>query len=218
MPSPRRSARQARLPVLPAVQEPAKASKPPIAKVAAKRQSVSATAGNPIPTLGSRKRNTKNIPAPAQDQIGSKNRLCSLPPEILTLALDNVNDARSMGALGRTCKALYSMMMPRLYRRIAVAAMFHAHIPKLIRTLEPHLTIEQKKQLKREGKYRGQQERYPSGLDEQATPFCASYVRQLVVGVADPGKKHKYIVDRYVEEVLKNLHNLETVETRMLTR
>ncbi|KAH8883470.1 hypothetical protein GQ53DRAFT_663811 [Thozetella sp. PMI_491] len=134
------------------------------------------------------------------------------------MALANLEDVPSMSALGRTCKAFYSMMMPRVYGRIAVAAMFHAHIPKLIRTVEPLLTIAQKKQLKREGKYRGQQERYPTGLDEQAKPFCTSCVRQLVVGVADPGKKHKYIVVRYVEELLKNLDNLEILETRILTK
>lgn len=109
-------------------------------------------------------------------------------------------------------------MMPRLYGRVAVAAMFHAHIPKLIRTLEPHLTIAQKKQLKKEGKYKGQQERYPSGLDEKAKPICATYVRQIIVGVADPGRKHRYIVDRYIEEAFKNMDNLEIVETRVLTK
>ena len=123
-----------------------------------------------------------------------------------------------MSALGGTCRTLYSLMMPRLYSRVAVAAMFHAHIPKLIRTLEPLLTIKQKKQLKKEGKYKGQQERYPSGLDEKAHPINATYVRQMIVGRMDPGKKHKYIVERYVDEVFKNMPNLEIVETHELTK
>jgi hypothetical protein len=122
-----------------------------------------------------------------------------------------------MAKLARTCGRYYSLVMPLLYKRIAVAAMFHAHIPKLIRTLEPHLTIAQKKQLKKEGKYKGQQERYPSHLDPNAKPACASYVRQIVVGVADPGRKHEYIVHRYVEEAFKNMNNLEIVETYFLT-
>jgi hypothetical protein len=33
----------------------------------------------------------------------------------------------------------------------------------------------------------------------------------------DPGRKHDYIVHRYVEEALKNMVNLEVVETRVLT-
>jgi exosome complex RNA-binding protein Csl4 len=109
-------------------------------------------------------------------------------------------------------------MMPRLYKRIAVAAMFHAHIPKLIRTLEPHLTIAQKKQLRSEGQYKGQQESFPSGMDENAKPYCASYVRQLVVGVVDPGQKHRYIVVRYIEEAIKNMNNLEIIETRLYNK
>jgi hypothetical protein len=109
-------------------------------------------------------------------------------------------------------------MIPRLYKIIAVAATFHAHIPKLIRTLEPHLTIAQKKQLKTEGTYKGQQAQYPSGLDERAKPIYAPYVRQIIVGAVDPGKRHRYIVDRYIEEALKNMENLESVETWVFTK
>ncbi|KAF4974211.1 hypothetical protein FZEAL_8849 [Fusarium zealandicum] len=109
------------------------------------------------------------------------------------------------------------MAIPRLYKRVTVAAMFHAHIQTLIRTLEPHLTVAQKKQLKKEGKYKGQQERYSNLLGEHAKPFCADYVRQLVIGVSDPGRKHAFIVDRYLEEALQNFRNLEIVETRVLT-
>ena len=141
-----------------------------------------------------------------------------VPPEVLSMILDNLKDPSTISNLGRVNKSFYTLMMPRLYHRIAVAAMFHAHIPKLIRALEPHLSIAQKKQLKKEGKYKGQQERYSTGLDEKAKPICAGYVRQMVVGAADPGRKHKYIVVRYVEEAFKNMHNLEIVETRVLTK
>lgn len=108
-------------------------------------------------------------------------------------------------------------MMPLLYNRIAVAAMFHAHIPKLIRTLDPILTVHQKRQLKKEGKYKGQQDRYITRVDPNTMPQCASHVRQFVAGVANPGRKHNYIVYRYVEEALKNLHNLEIVEAYFIT-
>jgi hypothetical protein len=122
-----------------------------------------------------------------------------------------------MSRLGRTCRAYYSLTRPLLHRRIAVAARFHAHIPELIRALEPHLTIAQKKQLKKEGKYKGQQERYSSHLDANEKPACASSVRQMIAGVADPGRKHEYIVHRYVEEAFKNMDNLEIVEVYFLT-
>jgi hypothetical protein len=49
-------------------------------------------------------------------------------------------------------------------------------------------------------------------------PHCAAHVRQMVAGVADPGRKHEYIVYRYVEEALKNIVNLEIVEAYFLTK
>jgi hypothetical protein len=72
-------------------------------------------------------------------------------------------------------------------------------------------------QLKKEGSYKGQQEQYPSQLDANAKPAGASYVRQIVVGVSEPGRKHEHIVHRYVEEAFKNMNNLEIVETYFLT-
>lgn len=108
-------------------------------------------------------------------------------------------------------------MAPRLHKRVAVAAMFHAHIFKAICALEPHLSIVQKKQLKEEGQYKGQQAQYPKGLKRNAIPDCASYVQQIVIGRISPGKNHEYIVHRYVEEAFKNMDNLEIVETKSLT-
>lgn len=143
-------------------------------------------------------------------------KLSYLSPEIFGMIADNVTDQRTISALSRTSQKLYALMTPRLYGRVAVAAMFHAHIAKLIRTLEPHLSIKQKKQLKKEGKYKGQQEKYRTGLDEEKIPVCAGYVRQLIIGASDPGKKHKYIVDRYYEEALKNMKNLDIVETSVV--
>lgn len=109
-------------------------------------------------------------------------------------------------------------MMPLYHKRVAVAAFYHAHIPRLIRILEPHLAINQKKQLKKEGKYKGQQEKYSGDLGANEVPTCASYAKQLVVGRSDPGRKHEYIVHRYVEEALKNMGNLEILDLSFLTK
>lgn len=185
--------------------------KPPAEKPTAK----SGVVKRPAKAVSIRRTTQKAQPMPPAATTGAKISL--LPPEVMKMVLDNITEQSTMSALGRTSKTFYSLMMPRLYGRIAVAAMFHAHIPKLIRTIEPHLTIAQKKQLKKEGTYKGQQERYASGLDQKAIPICAGYVRQLVVGVSDPGKKHRYICDRYVEEALKNMVNLRIVETRVLS-
>jgi hypothetical protein len=107
--------------------------------------------------------------------------------------------------------------MPMLHKRIVVAAAFHAHIARLIRTLEPYLTIAQKKQLKKEGKYKGQQERYSGDVDQDLKPACTSYVRQIIIGHSDPGKRHVRIVEKYIEEALKNMNCLEIIDTRILT-
>ena len=109
-------------------------------------------------------------------------------------------------------------MTPRLHKRIAIAAPFHAHIRKAIRILEPHLSVAQKKQLRKEGKYLGQQERYPPGAGSKLKPTFAGYVRQMIIGQVDPGRKHEYIVFRYLEEAFKNLNSLEVVDTHVLTK
>lgn len=139
--------------------------------------------------------------------------LSSLSPELLEMIVYYIADKKTMNAFGRTSWKFYHLAMPHLYHRIVVDAMFHARIAKLIRTIEPHLTIQQRKRLKQEGKYKGQQERYSTNLDANQKPICAEYVRQLVIGVSDPGKKHAYIVYRYYEELLKNLTNLEVIDT-----
>ncbi|KAF4992621.1 hypothetical protein FGRMN_7022 [Fusarium graminum] len=145
------------------------------------------------------------------------NALTRLPAEILQPILESVDHLPSMVKLASTSKTLYSLVRPILHKRVSVSVHFWAHIPHVIRQLEPHLSIAQKRQLKREGKYKGQQERFSSLLDPLVVPACADYVRQMVIGSVDPGKKHKPIVLRYLEEVLKNVHNLEVLDTMELT-
>lgn len=103
-------------------------------------------------------------------------------------------------------------MSPRLYSRVSVDAAFHSHIAKFIRNIEPHLSIRQRKQLKKEGKYRGQQDKYPSNLGPKEKPACAEHVRQLSVTHLDPGRKHAQILYRYIEEALQNMRNIEVLE------
>jgi hypothetical protein len=107
--------------------------------------------------------------------------------------------------------------MAAVHNHIAVKVGFFAHIPNVIRLLEPHLSIAQKKQLKKEARYKGQQDRFSSRLDPDVVPGCAQYVRQMTIGGIDPGKKHKKVVVRTLEEVLKNLSNLEVLDTTVLT-
>ncbi|KAJ4141795.1 hypothetical protein NW768_001013 [Fusarium equiseti] len=144
--------------------------------------------------------------------IPKTDRLSNLSPEMFSMVFNNIKDKATLNRLGKTCKVYYSLTAPVLYERIAVAAMFHAHIAKAIRTLEPHLSIQQRKQLKKEGTYRGQKDLYPTDLKPNETPACAGYVQQLVVGVVQAGKKHDYIVLRYIEEAMKNMKNIRIFE------
>ena len=73
------------------------------------------------------------------------------------------------------------------------------------------------KMLKKQGKYAGQQEIYPKGIQPDARPICATYVRQFTVGAINPGRKHQRAVEGYVEEAFKCIPNLEVVDVYRLT-
>ncbi|KAF4958090.1 hypothetical protein FGADI_2648 [Fusarium gaditjirri] len=140
---------------------------------------------------------TQKETLPAPDDV-----LSVLPAEILQQILES---------------RYYALVMAIIHKRISVSTSFWAHIPHVIRRIEPHLSIAQKKQLKREGQYKGQQEKFSTLLDPNAVPSCASNVRQMIIGKIDPGKRHKPFLMRYFEEVLKNLHNLEVFDAEDLT-
>ncbi|KAH7185153.1 uncharacterized protein B0J16DRAFT_340956 [Fusarium flagelliforme] len=146
----------------------------------------------------------------------SEDALSVLPAEIQFNILHHIDDSRAMINLACTSQRYYNLAMSIVHNHIAVRVGFFAHIPKVIRRLEPHLSIAQKKQIRREGRYKGQQERFSSLLDRNAVPKCALNVRQMTIGGIDPGKKHRPIVVRYLEEVLKNLTNLEVLDTTEL--
>ncbi|KAF4345160.1 hypothetical protein FBEOM_866 [Fusarium beomiforme] len=179
------------------------------AKVAKEAKGKKRSDANAPPKVEAHDENT-----PAPDDV-----LSVLPAEILQQILESwqVNDPKSMVILACTSKRYYSLVMAILHKRIAVATYFWAHIPNVIRRIEPHLSIAQKKQLKREGQYKGQQDKYSTRLDPNVVPPCTSFVRQMIIGKIDPGKKHKPFVLRYFEEVLKNLHNLEVFDGEELT-
>ncbi|GKU07675.1 hypothetical protein FLAG1_07943 [Fusarium langsethiae] len=137
----------------------------------------------------------------------------SFPPEVMNL----VEDIQSLGNLSKTSKAFHGFVMPQLYKRVKGFVSYHAHIAKLIRTIEPLLTIEQRRQLKKEGQYKGQQESFPDDANEKKKPEVADFVRQTIFEIGDPGEKHRFIVYRYIEELLKTVDNLEVFAATDLT-
>ncbi|OBS28303.1 hypothetical protein FPOA_02244 [Fusarium poae] len=142
----------------------------------------------------------------------------SLPPEVLNLVIEKIKDTKSLGNLSKTSKAFHSFVIPQLFKRVEGSVSFHAHIAKLIRTIEPLLTIKQRKQLKKEGQYKGQQESFSNNTDDNERPQISDCVRQAIFYIGDPGKKHRYIVFRYVEELLDSTPNLEVFAATCLTK
>lgn len=49
-------------------------------------------------------------------------------------------------------------------------------------------------------------------------PETARYIRQSLLEIGDPGVNHRYIVHRYVEELLENLDSLELLGITLLTQ
>jgi len=125
--------------------------------------------------------------------------------------MGQIKGKASLGNLGKTCKAFHSLVMPRLYKRVEGSVIYHAHIAKLIRRIEPALTIEQRKQLRKEGQYKGQQETFPNNVDGKRKPEIAKFIQQAAFEIGDPGKKHKFIVYRYIEELLESASNLQVL-------
>ncbi|KAF5563902.1 hypothetical protein FPHYL_4929 [Fusarium phyllophilum] len=186
-----------------------KGKKVPVKKVKATRPA-DAKAKSKLNATAQAEAVSETIPVP--DDV-----LSVLPAEILQQILESVNDPKSMVKMACTSKRYYAVVMAIIHKRISVSTYFWAHIPHVIRRIEPHLSIAQKKQLKREGQYKGQQDKFSTLLDPNAVPSCASNVRQMIIGKIDPGKRHKPFLLRYFEEVLKNLHNLEVFDAKDLT-
>lgn len=160
---------------------------------------------------------SKEAKIPSEPHQG-ENLLWSLSPELLDLVLSKVQDRPTIRALGLTCKALYSMLIPRLHHRVSISSYSDAEVVEIIRTLGRYMDSTQKTQLNREVKFKNQQDWFPTGLDEKSKPLCASWVMRLAMGPPALNRNVRYIVSRCVEEALRNLENLETVQCWIITK
>lgn len=128
-----------------------------------------------------------------------------------------IKDRQTLERFGRASDRCKWLVMRWLHKRLAVSGGKSGSLSKVIQTLEPYLTIAQKKQLRSERRVKGQQERYNERINEDWEPLCASCVRQLVMGPAKPGTKIGITLQRYFEEAVKHMKDLEIVETGILT-
>ncbi|KAM0492584.1 hypothetical protein ACHAP8_009761 [Fusarium lateritium] len=202
------------------------------ARIAAKESAVAPTQPH---TLGKRKAHSSNEAhrlgrKKKKVQVRSKNSraltshgrhygqpapddaLSVLPAEIQQNILAYLKHSKSLINLAITSKRYYAIAMPIIHNSVAVEVHYDP-IAEAIRLLEPHLSITQKKQLKKMEYYKGLQERFSSRLDQDAVPGCAKYVRQMTIGTIDPEESRKKVVMKTLEEALKNLTNLEVLDT-----
>lgn len=102
-------------------------------------------------------------------------------------------------------------MNPILYRDLVASAPCHGNIRGFIRSLQRYLTIAQRKQLRSEQHYVGQQERFMKKDNDEAIPYCTQDVKRLFIGWSNPGKNHLKVLRRYLEELLLQLKHLEAI-------
>ncbi|CAG8978307.1 hypothetical protein HYALB_00005893 [Hymenoscyphus albidus] len=129
----------------------------------------------------------------------SQNQLSSLPPDSRDPKIDFGQYHRLFQQYmhwdEHVNPCIYILMATRMYGRITGGSAFRAQMCKLIRTLEPHLSIAQERQLKRKGIYGGLEERDPDSVDQKAKPNCATCVQGM-----------------------KNMDNLQVVEMSVHTK
>ncbi|KAM0389466.1 hypothetical protein ACHAQC_008776 [Fusarium culmorum] len=110
-----------------------------------------------------------------------KDALASLPTEIQIQILSNLVPKHLM-SFARTSQRNYALVMSIVNKSIAVRASDDEYVYKVISRLEPFLSINQKRKLRREGKCRGQQTTVHRLIDPDVIPLGAQCVRQMTVG------------------------------------
>ncbi|SCV61155.1 uncharacterized protein FFFS_15724 [Fusarium fujikuroi] len=130
-----------------------------------------------------------------------------VPQEIIQLIAENIEDRRSMAEMACTSKRYYFLLSPILHKLIFVSATHWLHTRNVVRRLVLYLSYAQIKQIMKEPLYK-----FSNSLELKALPRCANNVRQMIVRSINPGQKRRVIIMRYLEEVMKNLHNLKVFE------
>ncbi|CAF3458335.1 unnamed protein product [Fusarium graminearum] len=146
-----------------------------------------------------------------------KDALASLPTEIQIQILSNIVPKHLM-SFARTSKRNYALVVSIVNKSIAVRASDDEYVYKVISRLEPFLSINQKRKLWKEGRCRSQQIKFHGLLAPDVVPLGAQCVRQMTVGLIGRAVKHRQNVMRKLEEVLKNLSNLEVLDTTELSQ
>ncbi|KAK6347281.1 hypothetical protein TWF696_007353 [Orbilia brochopaga] len=146
----------------------------------------------------------------------SNKKLPRLPIEIWLNIFGFIprRDTGTTSAVSRVSKAFHQAISPLLYRQLTACAPSRPNICGFVKLLEPFLSITQLKELHSNSspeEYPGQNRTYPVIADEDAVPYCAQHVKRLLVGWTNPAGVRMEVLSSYIEKLLANLTNLETL-------
>ncbi|KAK6527353.1 hypothetical protein TWF281_010533 [Arthrobotrys megalospora] len=135
------------------------------------------------------------------------------PLDVWLLIADFIptQDTQTVSVLTRVSKTLYQNLSPRLYRDLVASAPSHGNLRGFIELVEGYVSIFQGRSLQEEHILPGRNTEFPEGLDEGLIPYCTQYVRRMLVGWSNPGAANTAVLASYLETVLQNLTNLETL-------
>ncbi|KAJ6256808.1 hypothetical protein Dda_8676 [Drechslerella dactyloides] len=152
--------------------------------------------------------------AASHDAAGSSSeKFPRLPMEIWLNIFGFIprRDTATISAVSRVSKAFHQAASPLLYRELVATAPSRGNIGGFIKQIEPFLSVRQLKELHPIKRLAGQNREYPTVADENAVPYCALHLKRLLVGWSNPGDEHVGNLGLYLERLLANATNIDTL-------
>ncbi|KAK6329816.1 hypothetical protein TWF730_006114 [Orbilia blumenaviensis] len=119
-------------------------------------------------------------------------------------------DTQTLSTLARVSRPLYQNLNPRLYRDLVASSPSPRNYLSCLTLLQRYLSTSQLQSLQANYPTPGQRTQPTSkNPDPDFIPYCAPYVKRMLVGWSSPGRERATTLARYFEEVLENLTNLE---------
>ncbi|KAF3918244.1 hypothetical protein ABW21_db0200505 [Orbilia brochopaga] len=153
----------------------------------------------------------------SQDAAGASNRnLPRLPIEIWLNIFGFLprRDTETLSAVSRVSKAFHRGISPLLYQQVTATAPSRPNAQGFVKSLEPFLSVNQLKAVHTHTArlhYLERREEFPVVNDEHAVPYCAQYVKRLLVKWTNPCGEHLPVFGLFIEKLLANLTNLEAI-------
>ncbi|KAK6508740.1 hypothetical protein TWF506_010817 [Arthrobotrys conoides] len=129
-------------------------------------------------------------------------------------------DTQTLSVLTRVSKTLYKTLSSRLYRDLIVAAPSTRNFPGCIKVLDRYVSISQRDSLRTNiphpvpghiSNFLGPATAVSENTDQNLVPYCARYVKRLLVGWSNPGPERIPILTACLEQAFENLTELEVL-------